>query len=96
MRDIYWKKLSGFEKFLFVLGWVGGLNAVFWIAVVIVYYVKINKKVDKKYLYFFNPHTYKVVYVFGWIYFVSLILLFILLIIGIIFFAGLISSLGSY
>ena len=87
MKDIYWKELSGFEKFLFAIGWLGVLSVVFWIVMVIVYYTKIkDKKANKKYLYFFNPHTYKVVYVFGWIYFVLLIITIILLILGVIFF----------
>lgn len=94
MKDICWKELSGFEKFIFAIGWLGALNAVFWIAMVIVYYTKINKKVNKKYLYFFNPHTYKVAYVFGWIYFVLFILLFLLVILGTIFYVGLLRPLG--
>jgi len=95
MRDIYWKELSGFKKFLFVLGWIGVLNAFFWIVTVIVYYTKIkNKKVDKKYLYFFNPHTYKVVYVFGCIWFALLILALLLLFIFAGFLGGYIGSMG--
>lgn len=88
MKDIYWKKFTWFEKFIFAIGWLGVLSVIFWIIMVIVYYNKINsKKSDKRYLCFFNPHTYKVVYVFGWIYFVLLILAIILLSI-IAFFIG--------
>ncbi len=71
MKDIYWGKLSGFEKFIFVLGWLSAMNLAFWIVFMIMYATKQDKG---KYFRFFNPHTYKVPYVFGWINFAILII----------------------
>ncbi len=65
MKDIYWKKLTGFEKVIFVLGWLSGMSLLFWLIFLIVYVIK--KDDGKKYKEFFNPHTFKVPMVFGWI-----------------------------
>jgi len=80
MKAIYWKKLTGFEKFLFVLGWFSAGNALFWIIMLITYVTRDESK--KLYNNFFSPHTFKVPYIFGWVSFFILlitIVLFILL-----------------
>jgi uncharacterized membrane protein len=65
MKDIYWNKLTGFEKVIFVLGWFSGMSLVFWLVFLIVYVIK--KDEGKQYKEFFNPQTFKVPMVFGWI-----------------------------
>lgn len=65
MKNIYWDKLSGFEKFIFILGWISAGNAIFWIVLVVVYSTQDKK--GKEYKQFFNPHTFKVPFVFGFI-----------------------------
>ena len=64
MKDIYWKKLSLLKKIVFSIGTLGIFNLTFWVAFLILYSSK-NK--ERKYNKFFNPHTLKVVYVFGWV-----------------------------
>lgn len=79
MKDIIWDRLTGFEKFIFVLGWLSAMNLVFWITLVIVF---ITRQDQKKYYKFFNPHTFKVPYVFGWI---NLVVLSIVLLVMLLF-----------
>jgi len=67
MKKIYWKKLSWFEKIIFSFGWLGVLNLAFWIALLIYHVTTQEKK-------FWTPGSFRVVYVFGWIYFIILIL----------------------
>ncbi len=64
MRDIYWDKLSSFERFIFIFGWFSAMHLFFWLSMLIAYIIKKDKK---GYSNFFNPHTLKVPYVFGWI-----------------------------
>lgn len=83
MEQIYWNKLNIFGKIAFVFGWLGVLNLVFWIAMII-----IHSYTKNKYKNFFNPETFKVVYVFGWIYLMIfaifiIVLLWLILILGI-------------
>lgn len=72
MKDIIWEKLTSFEKFIFIFGWFAALQVWFWIAMVVVYLINKEKK---KYIEFFNPTTFKVPYVCGWIHFIVLIAL---------------------
>ncbi|MDO8643153.1 MAG: hypothetical protein Q7R76_06270 [Candidatus Woesearchaeota archaeon] len=72
MLDIYWSKLSTFEKVIFVLGWFSVFNAVFWVAFIVTYII--GKERGGRYKEFFNPHTLKVPYVFGWIHLVLILL----------------------
>jgi len=67
MDDIYWKKLSGFDKLVFSLGWLSVLNLGFWIVLII----HNNLTQDEK---FWTPKSYRVVYVFGWINFIGLLI----------------------
>jgi len=95
MKEIYWKKLSTFEKTAFALGWLSVGNALFWIILLLKRFQfpgpiaqkeLIHGKSKSIYQKLFNPDTYKVVYVFGWINFVVLcILLFILLMVALFF-----------
>ena len=80
MKDIYWKKLTGFEKVIFVLGWLSAMSLLFWLIFLVVYVIK--KDEGKKYKEFFNPYTFKVPFVFGWIN----VAMFILGIIGLLLF----------
>ena len=73
MEKIYWNKLNGFKKFIFVLGWFGVLNLLFWIALLIYHVVTKEKR-------FFTPGSYRVVYIFGILYFIALCVAFLLLI----------------
>ena len=66
MKDIHWNKLSVFEQVIFILGWFSIFNILFWITFVIVYAIGRNRR-GKEFKQFFNPHTFKVPYVFGWI-----------------------------
>ena len=70
MKEIYWKELNLFKKIIFCLGWTGVLNLLFWI---IIWGVR-NDEPEGKYKEFFNPNTFKVVYVYGWIAFVVLVI----------------------
>lgn len=78
MRDIHWSNLSTFEKLIFVLGWFSIFNLAFWVAFFVVY--SIGRDRGGKYRDVFNPHTFKVPYVFGWINLVLLLLCLIFLI----------------
>ena len=66
MEKIYWKKLSGFKKFIFSLGWLGVINLLFWVAMLVYYFSAKEKK-------FWTPGSYRVVYVFGWVNLISII-----------------------
>ena len=77
MEKIYWDKLHGFKKFIFALGWIGVINWMFWVAMIIYYFAAHEKK-------FWSPGSYRVIYVFGWINFISLILLLFFVMIGIV------------
>ena len=72
MKDIYWKKLNWYNKIAYIIGWLGILNIWFWIILSILYYSKNEER--KIYQPLFNPHTKKVIYVFGWIYLICFIL----------------------
>lgn len=65
MRSIHWNHLSTFEKLIFVLGWFSIFNLIFWVAFFVVY--AIGRDRGGQYRDVFNPHTFKVPYVFGWI-----------------------------
>ena len=86
MKDIYWKHLTAWEKVVFVLGWFWILNLVYWVAFIITYIIGRDRK--SKFKEFFNPHTFKVPYVFGWIS-IGLLLLGVLLM-------GLMMSIGLF
>lgn len=91
MKNIYWKKLSLREKVIWVLGWWWILNAIYWIAFIITYAVGRDR--GKEFKHFFNPHTFKVPYVFGWISVILLIVMVVfmglILILGLFFFRSL-------
>ncbi len=90
MKDIYWKKLSTWEKVVFVIGWFFIFNLVYWAAFIITYIVGRDRK-GKEFHEFFNPHTFKVPYVFGWIGVVLLILMVLfmglMILFGMVFFS---------
>jgi len=78
-----WDDASGFQKFLFCLGWLNALNLLFWVVFLIVFAAN-----QKKHKYFFNNITFMVPYIFGWIIFViALIGLVIAIIASIIIFS---------
>lgn len=83
MEDVFWKDLDGWNKFIFCLGWLGVINPIFWIFMLIKYKGSYHKK-------FFNPISLKVVLVFGIIH-----LIISIFVIGIIFWLTL-SFFGSY
>jgi hypothetical protein len=60
MKDIVWKDLNFFEKIIFCIGWLSALNLLFWIIILIVF---ATGKKDN----FWKKRGFKVVYVFGWI-----------------------------
>jgi hypothetical protein len=67
MKEIYWKELNVFEKIIFCLGWTSAFRLVFWIALTIHNSIEQEKK-------FWNPKSFGIVYIFGWIQFVTLII----------------------
>lgn len=79
MKDIVWDKLSGFDRFIFLFGWLAAMHVGFWITLVIVYLINKDKKGCRD---FFNPTTLKVPYIFGWI---NLIILSLVLVAGLFF-----------
>lgn len=85
MRDIHWDRLSSVEKVIFVLGWFAALSIFFWLIMLIAYVIKYDKK---GYSNFFNPHTFKVPYVFGWINLVVIIFMFFMMLLMFTFFFG--------
>ncbi len=100
MKEIYWKHLSLFEKIIFCLGWLSVGNLIFWIAVLLKKFQfpgpvaqkelvpSIHRKSQSVYQKLFNPDTYKVVYVFGWINLIGVLFLLIFLLV-IVFFISL-------
>ena len=70
MKEIYWKKLSLFKKFILVLGFIPFPPYIFFlggmIAMKLRYYGEGYEK--KSYDKFFNPNTLKSPYVVGWIH----------------------------
>ncbi len=72
MVEFIWKKANPMEKVAFSLGWIGVLNLIFWIALVIVWSLNQDKK-------FWNKKTFFVVYIFGWIYVIFFIFTLIIL-----------------
>lgn len=83
MENIHWKRLRPLEKGIFVLGWFNILNFVFWISLLIYHAVTGEKR-------FWTPGSYRVVYIFGWIVFIMLVVCAVLAILFLI----LILSLG--
>jgi hypothetical protein len=84
MEDIYWKKLNVFQKIILCFGWCGVANMWFWVALLIHNSITQDKK-------FWSPKSYRVVYVFGWIYFIAAaIFLTALIIIGTLLITGII------
>lgn len=71
MEKIYWKKLGFFGKVIFILGWFNVLNFAFWISLLIYHAATGEKR-------FWTPGSYRVVYVFGWIVFIAIIICVIL------------------
>ncbi|MDP4012007.1 MAG: hypothetical protein Q8R00_00155 [Candidatus Nanoarchaeia archaeon] len=71
MKDIIFQKLLWYQKGIFYLGWLGVTTPIFWLCLIL-----------KKFAFpqgnhkeFFNPDTFKVAYVFGWIFLVTLLLI---------------------
>ena len=79
MKDIIWDKLSGFDRFIFLFGWLAAMQVGFWIILVVIYLINKDKKGCRD---FFNPTTLKVPYIFGW---VNLIILSLVLVAGLFF-----------
>lgn len=81
MKEIYWKKLSLLEKIVFCFGWLAVGNGLFWIILLLKRFQFQGPAAKKElssghssksvYQKLFNPDTYKVVYVFGWINFIA-------------------------
>ena len=84
MKDIYWKKLTTFEKIIFVLGWFSVGNLIFWISFIITYIIGKDRK-GKEFQQVFNPHTFKVPYVFGWITLIVVALCVIIIVLAALF-----------
>lgn len=70
MKQIELRKLKPLNKGIFYLGWLGVANPVFWLSLILKYLAFPDKKQEK----FFNPDTFKIVYLFGWINLIGLIL----------------------
>jgi hypothetical protein len=75
MKKIYWGKLSVLEKIAFCLGWLSVFNILFW-AIMLLYTFSLQEEK------FWSPESLRVVYIFGWINLVALILTIILNIFG--------------
>jgi len=71
MEKIYWSKLNWFKKIIFSFGWLSVLNLGFWIALII--YANYTQE-DK----FWTAGSFRVVYVFGWINFISILFVLVL------------------
>jgi len=71
MKPVEPRKLEPLNKGIFYLGWLGVMNPVFWLSLILKYLAFPNKKQTK----FFNSDTFKVVYLFGWINLIGLVLL---------------------
>lgn len=69
MKFIHWKELKWFEKIAFVFGWLSVLSPIFWLIILLKRYELSSGNYKK----FWNPDTFKVVYVFGWIQLVGFI-----------------------
>jgi len=67
MKDIDWKKLNLFQKIIFCMGWIYAITPIFWIALLI--HSAITQE-DK----FWNPKSFRVIYVFGWIFLIGFLL----------------------
>ena len=86
MKNIHWSQLSVFEKIVFILGWFSVGSIIFWVAFIIAYIV--GKERGGRFREFFNPHTFKVPFVFGWISLLLLALVaFIFLVMGLAYIA---------
>lgn len=72
MAEFNWKKETFLNKIIYCFGWLGVLNLLFWIVILIVGNLNYGGK-------FWNGTTHFVVYVFGWIYLISLAFLIIVL-----------------
>ena len=77
MKDIYWKQSNLFKKVILSCGWLSVVSLIFWGIMMIIYYSDAYKKREeedkKKFNKFINPHTLKVVYIFGWFNFIALL-----------------------
>lgn len=71
MAEFVWKKEHLLNKIIYCIGWTGVLNLIFWISIVIVANLSNEKK-------FWNKNTHFVIYVWGWIFVASLLLIIIL------------------
>lgn len=56
-----------FKKIIFCFGWLGVLNLAFWIAMLVYYNITQEDK-------FWSAGSYRIVYIFGWVYFITLML----------------------
>ena len=81
MKKIYWKKLTIFKKIIFSLGWLSVLNLGFWV-IMIIYN---NYTQEEK---FWNPKSKRVVFIFGWINFITIALSIFILLLSLFFFVG--------
>lgn len=67
MENIYWKKLTTFQKVIFCFGWLAVFNIGFWIIMII--YNNVTQEDN-----FWNPGSLRIVFIFGWIHFVIFLL----------------------
>jgi hypothetical protein len=68
MDQIVFANLNIFKKIIFSLGWLSIFNLLFWVVILIVFSAK---KGDN----FWKKHGFKVVYIFGWINLISLVII---------------------
>jgi len=64
------KSPNATKKVLFCLGWLGVGNLFFWAALIMINNLHQEDK-------FWNPNSFKVVYVFGWINFIFVVSFFL-------------------
>ncbi len=67
MKEFTWKKEDLFRKIVFCCGWLGVLVPIFWIAIIMSNNINQEEK-------FWNPKSFRIVYIFGLIFFPLLIL----------------------
>lgn len=77
--ETYWKnEPSTIKKLIFFIGWISLLTPLFWV-VMIIYN---NMKGEDK---FWNINSLKIVYIFGWIVLIPLVLVIVLSIFGVFY-----------
>ncbi len=75
MKGIDPKELNTFGKFIFYMGWFNILNITFWVSILVVNAYYKEKE-------FWNPRSWRVVYLFGWITLITSITIAIVIVLG--------------